>query len=136
MEKNLNLVARKFNGISWPIYFITVCNTTWRNMNDMIFNHENRPENSIAYSAEILAKRYEDVISLTEASKKSVTYIRVQHIGWEPLEEGRYKLNMDDLFSSVSKSDTCGGLIRDSYSRFVAKFWMNIGNTSIIKAEL
>ncbi|KAL4390584.1 hypothetical protein HN873_007945 [Arachis hypogaea] len=84
----------------------------------------------------VLAANYNYILNITEQSSKILRLTRTVEIGWEPLEEGWAKLNVDGSVLQPGSRGASGGIIRDSRGRFLAGFSMNIGKCTITIAEL
>lgn len=56
--------------------------------------------------------------------------------GWEAPRSGWFKINTDGMRNSVARKVAVGGLIRDSYGRWLHGFSHNIGCYSITRAEM
>ncbi|KAL4380927.1 hypothetical protein AHAS_Ahas04G0082400 [Arachis hypogaea] len=67
---------------------------------------------------------------------KQVTNFTGCLVRWYPPPESIIKINVDGSYFSINNNAACGGVIRNHLGIFLKAFKCNIGNCSIMHAEL
>ncbi|KAK7272851.1 hypothetical protein RIF29_13891 [Crotalaria pallida] len=120
----------------WPILFALALEHFWYCRNKLVFENEYV---SLLGSVKMFRMRSKEICRALRTSDPvtlSSIQNRVFSISWKRPEEGWVKLNTDGSFFQAPESAACGGIMRDHIGSFVSAFSCQLGNCSIIDAEL
>ncbi|GKV52575.1 hypothetical protein SLEP1_g59152 [Rubroshorea leprosula] len=125
---------RKFGDtqIPWTLVFLSALWLLWKDRNKLVF--EQSSTLPFVLCSNIL--QHSHYTFLAQRSGFSARRRDLRWVAWKPPPLGWYKLNTDGALSHVTGLATAGGLVRDSYGKWVQGFTVNIGHTSSFMAEL
>ncbi|KAK9988891.1 hypothetical protein SO802_029130 [Lithocarpus litseifolius] len=125
----LDSYLNRINGILWSIVFPLAVWNLWKHRNIMVF--QNSPLNLNLHSLRMkAATEYFYCVGKWPASKRHSVIL----VCWYKPQEGWFKLNLDGA-SLGNPEKVGGGLIRDSYGRWIKGFMIYIGISTSIIAE-
>nr|XP_025664883.1 uncharacterized protein LOC112763420 [Arachis hypogaea] len=126
-----NLTTNK----NWNCLFGVALSSIWYLRNKLVFNGESAHVNTAVNQ---IKARSEEFLSLTRSSLKPQKSQAAGEslIRWSCPEEGCVKVNVDGSWFGHTRNAACGGVFRNSDGRFLQGFSCNLGNCSIMHAEL
>ncbi|KAF7808539.1 putative ribonuclease H protein At1g65750 family [Senna tora] len=136
VDMNLSRDLGKSDCGEWRLTFVVCAWRLWWRRNKLVF--EDVKEDSRKIFWEVLFRTREiseawkkvDVGSPQKGPKKEIS------VSWKPPEVGWTKINVDGSVSMDGCSAACGILARDCSGNWVKGFTFNIGDCSILEAEL
>ncbi|KAL4359627.1 hypothetical protein AHAS_Ahas08G0096300 [Arachis hypogaea] len=128
---SLNLASNS----SWACLFGVAVSSLWFFRNKLVFNSELVDITAATFQIQARAQEFRKVMEKnlnprnTQASSDCL-------IGWSRPEGDCVKLNVDGSWFAHQSNAACGGVFRDSTGRFLKGYSGNLGNCSIMHAEL
>lgn len=122
---------------SWSITFGVVIDFLWRSRNDLVFNQLARQSHVLVciINNTVVGIVCAKVMESKTACLRAATRVR-DHIQWSPTPHGWVKLNCDGARSEGDARASCGGIVRDHASAFCFAFSCNLGECTVLAAEL
>ncbi|KAL4336803.1 hypothetical protein AHAS_Ahas12G0046700 [Arachis hypogaea] len=107
----------------------------WYFRNKLVFNGE---AVHVTTAINQIRARSEEffIISRSKLKPHNTQAVGESLIRWSRPEEGCVKVNVDGSWFGHTNNAACGGVFRDSDGRFLKGFSCNLGNCSIMHAEL
>ncbi|RYQ96479.1 hypothetical protein Ahy_B08g092237 [Arachis hypogaea] len=126
-----NLMANN----SWNCLFGVAMSSIWYLRNKLVFNGESV---HVTTAVNQIRARSEEFFRIVGSNLKphNIKAAGVSLISWSRPEEGCVKVNVDGSWFGHTNNTACGGVFRDSNGRFLKGFSCNLGNCSIMHAEL
>ncbi|RYR16350.1 hypothetical protein Ahy_B04g073348 [Arachis hypogaea] len=120
---------------NWACTFGVAVSSLWYFRNKLVFQGDLVPTTTASHQ---IRARSEEFL---KAAKKDLNPRSTQAaseclVGWSRPDEDYVKLNVDGSWFSQRSNAACGGVFRDSAGRFLKGFSCNLGNCSIMHAEL
>ncbi|PKI73727.1 hypothetical protein CRG98_005876 [Punica granatum] len=116
--------------IPWGVLFAFAIWNLWKNRNSLLFSSKPLHSNLIEHTIHVSAEFYASQPISTATSSSSI------QVNWEPPPDGFHKLNSDGCSKGNPGIAEEWGLIRDSLSRWVRDYQMNLGSIRSLAAEL
>lgn len=121
----------------WSTLFGVVLDVLWWARNDLVFNNLNCDSHTLV----CIAKNTIGGINQAQAmfGRTHVTHTSSPApscIRWIPPPQGWFKLNCDGARSETQRKATCGRVLRDHGGCFCLGFSANLGDCSLLQAEL
>ena len=120
------------NGIPWNVIFISFLWSLWKSQNLRIF--------------EVKCMRSEDIFQYTYKLSMDIKVAWSLNVGqavkppqwikWERSPMGAYVINTDGSVLSDSGAASTGGLLKNNKGEWIRGFFINIGLTDSLNAEL
>ncbi|CAN1743736.1 Putative ribonuclease H protein At1g65750 [Linum perenne] len=115
---------------------VIACWYLWKARNAWIFSGDNSTAATIARRIQAWSKTVKSAIDHHDLIAKPTPVRTRVDIAWEPGAEGWVVLNTDGSVRSERSKAAAGGVIRNYDGRFLYAFCANLGNCSIMRAEL
>ncbi|RYR05834.1 hypothetical protein Ahy_B06g085655 [Arachis hypogaea] len=127
----LNLTANKF----WSCLFGVAISSIWYFRNKLVFNGEIVDATSASYQIRARVEEFLKVANsnLNPRNNQDTSGYLVR---WSRPKGDCIKLNVDGSWYNHRSNAACGGVFRDSAGRYLKGFSGNLGNCSIMHAEL
>ena len=84
LEKSTLDEARTYQGMDWPLIFITTCNLLWYCRNLFVFENQTNAHPFLACRVMVLAKDYNQNLCPTRKAKDAIPSISIKQIVWKP----------------------------------------------------
>ncbi|RYR06915.1 hypothetical protein Ahy_B05g074232 [Arachis hypogaea] len=127
----LNLTTNNY----WSCLFGVAISSLWFFRNKLVFNGEIVNAASVSYQIRARAKEFLKVVN-SNLSPKNNQATSGCLVSWSRPNGDCIKLNVDGSWYAHRSNAACGGVFRDSAERYLKGFSGNLGNCSIMHAEL
>ncbi|RYR17534.1 hypothetical protein Ahy_B03g062245 [Arachis hypogaea] len=126
-----NLMANN----SWNCLFGVALSSIWYFRNKLVFNGESV---HVTTAVNQIRARSKEFFRIARSNLKPHNFQAAGDslISWSRPDEGYIKVNVDGSWFGHTNNAACGGVFRDSNGRFLKGFSSNLGNYSIMHAEL
>ncbi|KAF7812631.1 28 kDa heat- and acid-stable phosphoprotein [Senna tora] len=117
--------------------FVVCAWRLWWRRNKVVFEGVKEDKGQVFWDVLFRAKEISESWEKVEGvSRKRMERKKEILVGWKPPDMDWYKVNVDASVNKDNSAAVCGGLLRDSSGSWIKGFTFNIGDCSVIEAEL